>query len=79
MNKQQIRNGSVFPIEKEKVTTQKETVVPADKGLVLEELFIAAALLGLMISGETIGVGRRAVDAANEVIDAMHADTYGGV
>jgi hypothetical protein len=77
MNKQQIRNGSVFSVEDEKVTTTKEKVIPSDNGLVLEELYIGFALLGLMINGETIGVGRRAVAAANEVIDAMHEDRYG--
>ena len=84
MNKQQIRNGSVFPIEKEKKieqvspTIKKETVIPDDKGLVLEELFIAVSLHALILSGEFLDAGHRAVKLANLTIDAMHEDTYGG-
>jgi hypothetical protein len=84
MNKQQIRNGSVFPIEKEKnlerlsPTTQKETLIPADNGLVLEELFIAVSLHALIMTGEFLDAGHRAVKLANLTIDAMHEDRYGG-
>ena len=77
MNKQQIRNGSVFSVEDEKVTTTKEKVIPSDNGLVLEELFIAVSLHALIVSGEFLDAGRRAVLIANKTIDAMHEDRYG--
>ena len=65
MDKQQLYNGDVFKTEE-------------DNGLVFYDFFVALAMHGLVASGETEGVGRRAENIAKDTLDAMLLGHYKG-
>jgi hypothetical protein len=65
MNHQTVYNSPIFP---DKLTD----------GLVLYDLAVLMAMHGLAASGESLGVGRRAVDIANDTLGAMLLDHYKG-
>jgi len=65
MDRQQVYNSPIFP---DALTD----------GVVLYDLAVLMAMHGLASSGETEGVGRRAVNIANDTLDAMCMDHYKG-
>jgi hypothetical protein len=61
----QLYNSPIFP---DKLTD----------GVVLYDLAVLMAMHGLAASGESVDVGRRAVDIANSTLHAMLKDHYDG-